>query len=395
MSYEIIEARRLAISDLKRVISPRQASWVLQTAPYVTGLSNVMEHGGIRRNLSNIMRKIESGELILLGNNGDVFNGNGELAMGLPYGFASRIRYLQANAKPTRFVKANYAPFDPNTNLFDTVIGGAKQLANDFIREQRSSQAEWMADKGIVQFTDTTTGQVMTSDEVAQRYLEHGEDILTFSNEAELNGAELLKENRHYSTILPVVSLAASGFRNPIKYRELLEKSIQNSRSLPEALGKLGMEHAKERLGIKDHPDYVDRYHGPDSMGFDKDNLLVEIESKGTAGASRAVGVNVDNMKQGSAAKNRKRGSQMVKKRTKVGVPSNRQGGPYKQAELDMWQLVTDLQGNKRHLMVNTDTETGRVKVYEQDTNGDIIDQLDDFIIDGYKDTKAHLSKLF
>ncbi|BCV62023.1 hypothetical protein [Shewanella algae] len=50
------------------------------------------------------------------------------------------------------------------------MTGGAKQVINDYIDEQRASQAEWLADKGIIQAKDETTGQILTPEELGERY---------------------------------------------------------------------------------------------------------------------------------------------------------------------------------------------------------------------------------
>jgi hypothetical protein len=65
-------------------------------------------------------------------------------------------------------------------------------------------------------------------------------------------------------------------------------------------------------------------------MARNKANGLAEWEGKGTNRDSTAVATDKHKNKQGSKEKNRLRAIRMTKdKAKKIGVPSNRQGGPY------------------------------------------------------------------
>ena len=81
-------------------------------------------------------------------------------------------------------------------------------------------------------------------------------------------------------------------------------------------------------------------------------------------------------------------------KAKKVGKPSNRQGGEYTEDEIDLWQEVKDVRGNKRHVSVHTNTETGEVKTYERDDDGEIETLLDEFKIENFDEVKSKLKDL-
>ncbi|MDH2433053.1 hypothetical protein QCD60_10780 [Pokkaliibacter sp. MBI-7] len=174
-----------------------------------------------------------------------------------------------------------------------------------------------------------------------------------------------------------------------------IDNAMTNSRSLSEALGKLGMEQGRRLLGLKPDPRYVDRYHGPDGMSRDANGNLVEEEAKGTAGKSTAVASNNEGDKQGSAEKNARRGRQVSRKSPKINQPSNRQGGPYSSDEIDLWREIANLDGKKRHISYHTDTETGQTTVYERDHRGNITDTLEDFVIQGFNEAKDIIGGLF
>ncbi|MBD8513491.1 hypothetical protein IFO68_12495 [Photobacterium sp. CAU 1568] len=409
MSYELIESRRLSLSDLHRILSPDSARWRIQVehSIKIKGLDGLPLRDGNTRD--DILSKIQSGELVLLGDSGDLYDASGHLKSNLPFGFSCRMRILQKTARPTRYVKAHYAPFDPDTNMYETVaevatrvVGASKQFVNDFVRHQAAQMGEHFAEEGVFVTTDTQTGKILTPEAVSQAYIDSAHEMFPIEGELEQQGAETLKGYESYQAMVPIVSLAASGGKgvyklatNPGLLRDFVEGAIKDARSVEEALGQLGMEHAKQRLGITTHPDYINRYHGPDCLGLDKECMLVEIESKATTGPSRSVATNVRRMRQGSAAKNLLRGTLIRKKRNKIGIPSSRQGGPYTREEVNLWSEIADLEGNKRHLMINTDIKTGTVKVFEQDRNGRVVDTIDEFKIEHFDESKDLIVKEF
>ncbi|MBI1907076.1 MAG: hypothetical protein HYS20_12715 [Rhodocyclales bacterium] len=277
----------------------------------------------------------------------------------------------------------------PEVSWWDWIVGGAKGVVNHFLADQAAAQAEWMADKGIVQYKDRATGEVLTPEAVYNRHRTEGGKLLPPVNAVEARGAKAVGDHAATAAAVSAVTALAthgrSALRHPTQLIDDVKKAVKNSRSESEALGKAGMEQAKERLGHTTDPRYKDRYHGPDDMTRDKDGKLCEWECKGNNDDSTAVAVDSAKDKQGSSAKNARRATTMTEQKSrKVGVPSNRQGGPYTQDEIDLWQDVNDIGGNKAHMSSHTNTETGQVRVYERDHDGNITRKVDDFKLDDY-----------
>lgn len=186
------------------------------------------------------------------------------------------------------------------------------------------------------------------------------------------------------------------GIGNKLPVGKAIEQAAQDSRSAGEAMGKAGMGQAKERLDLKTDDKYIDRYHGPDDLARDGQGKLAEIEAKGANRDSIGMVKNKYKESQSSRAKNARRATQMVRNKSKkIDQPSGRQGGTYTRGEIDLWQEITDDGGKKRHLSVHTNTETGRVRVFERDTKGKIDRTLDDFMMDGFNEIKRGIGRLF
>ena len=140
----------------------------------------------------------------------------------------------------------------------------------------------------------------------------------------------------------------------------------------------------------------MDRFHGPDDITRpEKGAGLAEWEGKGTRRNSTAVAKDNKGNRQGSSIKNARRAEQMVTdKAKKIGQPSNRQGGPYTREEIDLWQEIKDLSGEKQHISVHTNTETGRVRVFRRDHRGIIQgDPLDEFTLENFKELKEAIGE--
>ena len=95
--------------------------------------------------------------------------------------------------------------------------------------------------------------------------------------------------------------------------------------------------------------------------------------------------------KQGSAKKNKAYAEKMLRQKKKVGRASNRIGGPYTAAEMELWQEVYDNGGYKNHISAHTNTETGQVRVFERDHDGEIVKQIDEFQLDDFAAKKKKL----
>ncbi|MBU1170730.1 MAG: hypothetical protein KKD44_14310 [Proteobacteria bacterium] len=155
------------------------------------------------------------------------------------------------------------------------------------------------------------------------------------------------------------------------------------------------MEQAKSRLGHTTDPRYVDRYHGPDDIANDKEDRLAEWEAKGNNTDSSTVAVDSKGNRQGSSGKNFRRATAMTRNKVKkIGVNSSRQGGPYKKDEIDLWHEIMRKRGNKQHISVHTNTETGNVKVFERNHKGKIVKALDDFKLNNFEVIKQGIKEL-
>ena len=286
---------------------------------------------------------------------------------------------------------------------FNTAKGAAKQVTNDLLRRNAALNAQWQAENGMATFTDKQTGKALSPDEVKQRWEVEGKDVLPIAGADQQHGAQLAKDSPAMGAVVGIAQTAASRGRNIIQHPEDLSKDITKAvqglrgpkdKQLSEALGKIGGEQAKRRQGMETDPRYVDRYHGPDDMTRDDKGRMGEWEFKGNKTDSKAVAKDGKGNKQGSQPKNKRRAEKMVEdKAKKVGIPSNRQGGPYTQEEIELWQEVEKAKGDKQHLSVHTNTETGMVRTY--DRNGsDEPKLIDEFKMDNFDQIKQALQEL-
>ncbi len=296
---------------------------------------------------------------------------------------------------PTVFLDNEMGP-----SLFGQIVGGAKELLNQFIASNAAMSAEWMADQGIVQYQDSQTGGELTPEEVAERYKE-SDGVFPMEGEAQVMGAETIRNLPQTPAILAAVNALGSRgkslTRDPEEIAAIIKKALTNSSSPSEALGKVGMEQAKKRLGMTTDSRYIDRHHGPDDMAQDKHKQLTELEAKGNSKNSTTVAKNKSKEKQGSAAKNKRRAELMTnpRKRKKIGIPSNRKGGAYTQEEVDLWREIKNLGGHKRHVSTHTNTETGQTRVFDRNLEGDITEMIDDFQIDDFEVIKKSILEAF
>lgn len=152
-----------------------------------------------------------------------------------------------------------------------------------------------------------------------------------------------------------------------------------DNKVITEAMGEIGGQKALARQGITPEKGFVNRYHGPDHMGRDVDGNLVETEFKGSVNDSTQLPMNAKGQKQLSKKNNAKRAKKMIGKTAKVGKASNRIGGEYTGNELDLWDDIDDLAGNKILQSTHTNVHTGEVKVFRRDSEGFITEQIDNF----------------
>ncbi|MGI2191027.1 hypothetical protein ACRN9V_06030 [Shewanella baltica] len=297
-------------------------------------------------------------------------------------------------------VAAPIAQIQSHESPIDAIVGGAKQVVNDVIAMQRAGQAEFFAEQGIIKVTDTQTNQLLTPEEVRERYA----GIVTFDiDTAEQAGADTIQEVPGYSAALLAVELASSKFKKLLTdpkglYKELtkvVEDAVKDARSPAEALGHLGGNHAVKRLELTPDERFVNRYHGPDGMYYDANGKRIEAEFKGYNKNSNVLSTNTKEQKQGSNIKNRTRAETMKKKQSKVNQPSNRQGGEYTEDEQALWNEIRLAGGKKNHLAVFTNTETGQVRAFNQDKDGNLVDKVLDEPIPHFDDAKAIINNAF
>ncbi|BBA37463.1 uncharacterized protein sS8_5546 [Methylocaldum marinum] len=127
-----------------------------------------------------------------------------------------------------------------------------------------------------------------------------------------------------------------------------------------------------------------------------KDGRLAEWEAKGNNRDSTSVALDINGNRQGSRDKNLVRAQLMTRdKARKVGLPSDRQGGPYTAEEIDLWGEIDELGGDKQHISVHTNTDTGRVRVFERDHRGNITQTLDEFELENFNELKQVIGEAF
>ncbi|MCL1132703.1 hypothetical protein L2748_23910, partial [Shewanella sairae] len=287
------------------------------------------------------------------------------------------------------------------TAAINAMMGGGKQVVNDLIASQGAAQAEWFADKGIISVTDNQTGQQLSTDEISERY----RNIETFDIAAsEQSGADVVEQIPAYSGVLLAVELASTRFKKLLtdpaglaqEVQQSIEQALKDARSAPEALGHFGGNYATKRLGLEPDKDFVNRYHGPDDMLTSPNGNRVEAEFKGYNKDSTVLSSNTKLQKQGSEDKNLTRARNMVnkKKQGKVGKDSNRQGGAYLESEIRLWEDIFEREGRKDHLAVFTNTESGNVKAFWQDRDGNLMDKALDEPIPHFNDAKDIIEKI-
>lgn len=286
------------------------------------------------------------------------------------------------------------------TQAINAMMGAGKQVVNDVIAAQRAAQAEWFAEQGMVKVTDTQTNQLLTPEEVSERYT----SIVTFDiDTAEQAGADTIQEVTGYSAALLALELVGSKgkklFTDPQglldEVKEVALEALKDARSAPEALGHLGGNHAVKRLELTPDKRYINRTHGPDGIFDDTQGNRVEVEFKGYKDNGTGLSTNKAGDKQGSEAKNLTRAKQMTGKKDKVNQPSTRQGAEYTDGEQALWNEIKLAGGKKNHLAVFTNTETGQVRAFSQDRKGNLVDKVLDEPIPHFNDAKAIIDSAF
>ena len=289
--------------------------------------------------------------------------------------------------------------------LIARIIGGAKEVINQLVATNEAMKAEWFQSQGIMVYRDAETGKKLSGEDITARF-EQGQQFVMVDGEAQQVGATAVRNHQATATAIASTTAVLSRGRSllrdsddAVRYiADQIKKATTDTRSVTEAMGKAGMQQAKERLNIKTDPRYVDRYHGPDDIGLDANKRLTEIEAKGSYTSNTSVSKNVNKEKQSSSAKNLRRAETMTSPRKikKLGQLSNRQGGSYTLIESDLWEEIKDNNGDKRHLSTHTNIETGQVRVLERDRGGNATnDATESFKMDYFDDIKNGIESFF
>jgi len=62
---------------------------------------------------------------------------------------------------------------------------------------------------------------------------------------------------------------------------------------------------------------------------------------------------------------------------------------------MDLYWEIERKRGNKQHLLVHTNTETGLVRTFVQDDSGRIGEKLDEFQMENFEEVKAAIKGFF
>ncbi|MBO2597425.1 GH-E family nuclease [Shewanella algae] len=187
--------------------------------------------------------RLDSGDFLLLGDWEDGFDTIlffGDISPFLSSTFKERVKRLPPRPQfgHGNYSKASEPIVEPNitpapeapaelketgiTKAINAMMGGAKQVINDYIDEQRASQAEWLADKGIIQAKDEATGQTLTPEELGERY--RGNPTLPLADN-ELDGAEAVQSFVGYEAALLVLEAASNRKKLVTDFAEFKEEA--------------------------------------------------------------------------------------------------------------------------------------------------------------------------
>ncbi|MEK2084771.1 hypothetical protein WOB61_19680 [Vibrio parahaemolyticus] len=436
---QIVHFRDAYKEDIPRIVRPVKAAGYIREYlsrrpgfyETIFGIDSFLYDAGVHYapapyQIESIMEqlswRLESGDFLLLGDwDDDGFDTIlffGDISSFEPSAFRERVKRLPPRPQYgySNYAKAPEPIIEPDTTpasetpfeLIDSgitqainaMMGAGKQVVNDVIAAQRAAQAEWFAEQGIIKVTDTQTNQLLTPEQVSERYT----GVVTFDiDSAEQRGADTIQEVRGYSAALLALELVGSKGKKLVtdpqglldEVKDVALEALKDARSSAEALGHLGGNHAVKRLELTPDERFINRYHGPDGMYYDVNGKRVEAEFKGYNTNSNALSTNTKEQKQGSNIKNRTRAEKMQKKQSKVNQPSNRQGGEYTEDEQTLWGEILNAEGRKNHLAVFTNTETGQVRAFSQDKDGNLVDKVLDEPIPHFNDAKALIDNAF
>jgi hypothetical protein len=309
-------------------------------------------------------------------------------------------RYRVTASIAEKTATTEFEVVETEKTLWARTVGMAKAFVNETLLSINADAIEATGKAYEIQVPGERERREVSAAEFADLIRAKGDALLPPQGEGEQSGAQWLRDNPQVPLAIgAITALGSHGkslLRHPDEFLADLKRALTHSRSEPEALGELGMAQAHRRLGIETDPRYVNRYHGPDDIGH-QNQRLTETEAKASPNDRVQVAKDNDDNRQGSKNKNRKRAEAMKKKEQqgKVGQPSNRQGGPYQEGEMEMYGEIRDRDGNKQHLLVHTNTKTGVVRAFEQINGGKIGKKLDEFKMENFEEAKSMLEKHF
>ncbi|MDC8853129.1 hypothetical protein [Shewanella algae] len=286
----VVHYRDAYQNDIPRIIQPERALGYIRRSlssqpgfnQTVFGLDNLLRECGISyapsqyqidSTLSRIAWRLESGDFFLLGDRDDDFGSIqffGDISPFVSSTFRERVKRLPPRPQfgHGNYAKASEPIVEPNitpapeapaelketgiTKAINAMMGGAKQVINDYIDNQRAAQAEWFADQGIIKAKDEASGKVLTPEELGERY--RGNPTLPLADN-EQAGAEAVLSMAGYDAALLVAEAAVNRKKivtNAKEIKDTLIDAVKNTQKSPALdFNKINMRSADDLMGVE------------------------------------------------------------------------------------------------------------------------------------------------
>ncbi|WP_335918972.1 hypothetical protein [Shewanella algae] len=286
----VVHYRDAYQNDIPRIIQPERALGYIRRSlssqpgfnQTVFGLDNLLRECGISyapsqhqidSALSRIAWRLESGDFFLLGDRDDDFGSIqffGDISPFVSSTFRERVKRLPPRpqfghgnyakaSEPIVELNITPAPEAPAelketgiTKAINAMMGGAKQVINDYIDNQRAAQAEWFADQGIIKAKDKASGKVLTPEELGERY--RGNPTLPLADN-EQAGAEAVLSMAGYDAALLVAEAAVNRKKivtNAKEIKDTLIDAVKNTQKSPALdFNKINMRSADDLMGVE------------------------------------------------------------------------------------------------------------------------------------------------
>ena len=111
-------------------------------------------------------------------------------------------------------------------SALNTAKGAAKQFANDLLRRNEATKAEWMAGNGTAVFTDKATGKVLSPEEVKQRWEDEGKDMLPIEGADQQQGAQAVKDSPALGAAAQAAMILGSKGRSAARHPDDVVDSV-------------------------------------------------------------------------------------------------------------------------------------------------------------------------